>query len=61
MGVELDAWHDDQDCSGGNVERPGFLEVIRRIEAAAAQDPDLRQPLPGGWFRATAHVCRHDA
>lgn len=33
MGVEIDAWHDDQDYSGGNVERPGFLEVIRRIEA----------------------------
>lgn len=32
MGVEVDAWHDDQDYSGGNVERPGFLEVIRRIE-----------------------------
>ncbi len=33
MGVEIDTWHDDQDYSGGNVERPGFLEVIRRIEA----------------------------
>jgi DNA invertase Pin-like site-specific DNA recombinase len=33
LGVEIDAWHDDQDHSGGNVERPGFLEVIRRIEA----------------------------
>lgn len=32
MGVEIDAWHDDQDYSGGNVERPAFLEVIRRIE-----------------------------
>src|SRR5439155_13083762 len=33
MGVEIDAWHDDQDYSGGNIERPGFLEVIRRIES----------------------------
>ena len=33
MGVEIDAWHDDQDYSGGNVDRPGFLEVIRRIES----------------------------
>ena len=33
MGVEIDAWHDDQDYSGGNVERPGFLEAIRRVEA----------------------------
>ncbi len=33
MGVEIDTWHEDQDYSGGNVERPGFLEVIRRIEA----------------------------
>jgi site-specific DNA recombinase len=32
MGVEIDAWHDDQDYSGGNVDRPAFLEVIRRIE-----------------------------
>jgi site-specific DNA recombinase len=32
MGVEIDAWHDDQDYSGGNVARPAFLEVIRRIE-----------------------------
>src|SRR3954468_16271885 len=33
MGVEIDAWHDDQDYSGGNVERPGFLEAIRRVES----------------------------
>ena len=33
MGVEVDVWHDDQDYSGGNIERPGFLEVIRRIES----------------------------
>jgi hypothetical protein len=33
MGVEVDAWHDDRDYSGGNVERPGFLEAIRRVEA----------------------------
>jgi hypothetical protein len=33
MGGEIDAWHDDQDYSGGNVERPGLLEAIRRVEA----------------------------
>ncbi len=33
MGVDVDEWHDDQDFSGGNVERPAFLEVIRRIES----------------------------
>src|SRR5439155_156017 len=33
MDVEIDAWHDDRDYSGGNVERPGFLEAIRRVES----------------------------
>jgi DNA invertase Pin-like site-specific DNA recombinase len=33
MGVENDAWHDDEDYSSGNVDRPGFRGVIRRIEA----------------------------
>lgn len=33
LGVEVAAWHDDQDYSGGNTERPGFQEVMRRIKA----------------------------
>jgi DNA invertase Pin-like site-specific DNA recombinase len=33
IGVTIDQWHDDQDLSGGNADRPGFLEVVRRIEA----------------------------
>jgi site-specific DNA recombinase len=27
------AWHDDQDYSGGNTERPGFQTMIERLEA----------------------------
>jgi DNA invertase Pin-like site-specific DNA recombinase len=30
---EIVAWHDDQDQSGGNVERPGFQRVLERLEA----------------------------
>lgn len=33
IGGEIAAWSDDQDFSGGNMERPGFQEVLRRIEA----------------------------
>jgi site-specific DNA recombinase len=35
--AELDgvimAWHDDQDFSGGNIERPGFQAMLARLEA----------------------------
>jgi DNA invertase Pin-like site-specific DNA recombinase len=27
------AWHDDQDFSGGNTERPGFQAMLERLEA----------------------------
>ena len=32
LGVTVDQWHDDEDESGGNNQRPGWLEVVRRIE-----------------------------
>jgi site-specific DNA recombinase len=31
LGGEIAAWHDDQDFSGGNVERPGFQAVLERL------------------------------
>jgi site-specific DNA recombinase len=31
LGGEIVAWHDDQDYSGGNVERPGFQRVLERL------------------------------
>lgn len=32
-GVEIVAWHEDEDHSGGTQKRPGLREAIRRIEA----------------------------
>jgi site-specific DNA recombinase len=32
-GVEIAAWHVDEDESGGTQNRPGLLEAMRRIEA----------------------------
>jgi hypothetical protein len=31
LGGKIIAWHDDQDQSGGNVERPGFQNVLDRV------------------------------
>jgi len=33
LSGEIVAWHDDQDFSGGNIERPGFQAVIERLRA----------------------------
>ena len=33
LGGEIVAWHDDQDFSGGNTERPGFQRVLERLRA----------------------------
>lgn len=33
LGGEIVAWHDDQDFSGGNTERPGFQAALERIRA----------------------------
>ena len=33
MDGEIVAWHDDQDFSGGNTERPGFQAMLDRLEA----------------------------
>jgi site-specific DNA recombinase len=33
LGGEIVAWHDDQDYSGGNIERPGFQQVLERLRA----------------------------
>lgn len=33
LGGEIVAWHDDQDFSGGNVERPGFQAMLDRLAA----------------------------
>ena len=30
---EIIAWHDDQDFSGGNIERPGFQAALQRLRA----------------------------
>lgn len=32
LGGEIVAWHDDQDYSGGNTERPGFQAMLERLE-----------------------------
>jgi len=32
MGGVIVAWHDDQDFSGGNTERPGFQAMLNRLE-----------------------------
>ncbi|MFZ1924764.1 MAG: recombinase family protein [Solirubrobacteraceae bacterium] len=32
-GVEIAAWHEDEDESGGTQDRPGLREAIRRIES----------------------------
>src|SRR3954454_19289508 len=32
---EIVAWHDDQDASGGNVERPAFQAALERLRAGA--------------------------
>jgi site-specific DNA recombinase len=29
----IDAWHDDQDYSGGNVERPSFQQMLERLRS----------------------------
>ncbi|HEX5955690.1 MAG TPA: recombinase family protein, partial [Solirubrobacterales bacterium] len=31
LGGEIVAWHDDQDYSGGNIERPGFQAALERL------------------------------
>ena len=31
LGGEIVAWHDDQDYSGGNTERPGFQAMLARL------------------------------
>jgi site-specific DNA recombinase len=31
LGGKIVAWHDDQDYSGGNIERPGFQAALERI------------------------------
>ena len=31
LGGEIVAWHDDQDFTGGNIERPGFQAVLERL------------------------------
>jgi DNA invertase Pin-like site-specific DNA recombinase len=33
LGGQVVAWHDDQDFSGGNVERPGFQAALERLRA----------------------------
>ena len=33
LGGRVVAWHDDQDFSGGTVERPGFQECLERLRA----------------------------
>jgi DNA invertase Pin-like site-specific DNA recombinase len=33
LGGEIVAWHDDQDFTGGNVERPGFQAALERIRS----------------------------
>ncbi|HET6571635.1 MAG TPA: recombinase family protein [Solirubrobacterales bacterium] len=33
LRIPRDAWIDDQDYSGGNLERPGWESLVRRIEA----------------------------
>lgn len=33
LGVEIVAWFEDQDYSGGNTERPAFLDMIAKIES----------------------------
>ena len=64
MGVEVDEWHDDQDFSGGNVERPAFLEVIRRIESGetggviVAKIDRFARSAPDGGAMARGRWCR---
>lgn len=36
LGGKVVAWHDDQDLSGGNVERPGFQAAIERLRTGEA-------------------------
>lgn len=33
LGGEIVAWHDDQDFTGGNVDRPGFQSMLERLRA----------------------------
>jgi DNA invertase Pin-like site-specific DNA recombinase len=33
LGGTIVAWHDDQDFSGGNTERPGFQAMLERLDA----------------------------
>ena len=35
--VEIVAWHEDEDESGGTQQRPGLREAIRRIEAGETE------------------------
>lgn len=35
LGGTIAAWHDDQDFSGGNTERPGFEAALERLESQA--------------------------
>ena len=34
LGGEIVAWHDDQDFTGGNIERPGFQAALERLRGA---------------------------
>ncbi|MBA2241044.1 MAG: recombinase family protein, partial [Solirubrobacterales bacterium] len=33
LGGEVVAWHDDQDFTGGNMDRPGFQAILERLRA----------------------------
>lgn len=33
LGGEIVAWHDDQDFTGGNADRPGFQAILERLRA----------------------------
>ena len=33
LNLPVIAWHSDEDYSGGNTQRPGFQEIMRRIKA----------------------------
>jgi site-specific DNA recombinase len=35
LGGEITFWHEDQDFSGGSVERPGFQAALERLRAGA--------------------------
>lgn len=37
LGGEIAAWHDDQDYTGGNTERPGFQAALERIRSGESE------------------------